>query len=69
MPLDVARMWHDFTMADKDNWWSWGWVIGATIGLGISRVLEIDSWLKYAVATVCALVCVGIENLIQKRKS
>ncbi len=67
--MDVAWMWHDFNMADKDSWWSWGGFIGVTIGLGISRKLELDTWLKIAVGVVCALVGVGIEDLIQKRKS
>jgi hypothetical protein len=68
MPLDVARMWHDFSM-DKDRWYSWGGFIGVTIGLGISRQMHLDTWLKIVVVLVCAFVCDGIQELIQNRKS
>jgi hypothetical protein len=69
MPLDVARMWHDFSMADKDRWFSIGGFIGATIGLGISRELHLDTWLKIVVVLICGGLCDGIQTLIQNRKS
>jgi uncharacterized membrane protein len=69
MPLDVARMWHDFSMADKDRWFSIGGFIGAGIGIAISRQMSFGTWVQIVVVIVFGTLGAGIQELIQNRKS
>jgi len=69
MPLDVARMWHDFGMADKNSWFSIGGFIGAGIGLAIVRHMQLHTWVGIVVWIGCGTLGAGIETLIQNRKS
>ena len=70
IPKDVARMWHGCgTQVDTyrmDDWLSWGGFIGVAIGLGISRLIHLDTWLKIVTVMVCGLLGAAIQNKIQK---
>ena len=49
-----------------DDWFSWGGFIGVAIGLGISRLIHLDTWLKIVTVMVCGLLGAAIQNKIQK---
>jgi len=70
IPKDVARMWHESgTQVDTyrmSDWYSWGGFIGVAVGLGISRFIHLDTWLKIVTVLVCGLLGAAIQEKIQK---
>ena len=70
IPKDVARMWHENgTQVDTcpmNDWISFGSIIGVTIGLGISRLMHLDTWLKIVTVIICAGIGGFIDDKLQK---
>jgi hypothetical protein len=63
-------MWHEsgtrvdnFRMSD---WYSWGGFIGVAVGLGISRLINLDTWLKIVTVIACAILGDLIDKKVRK---
>jgi len=48
------------------NWYSWGGFIGVAVGLGISRLAQLDTWLKIVTVIICAVLGDYIGKKLQK---
>jgi len=48
------------------DWYSLGGLIGAVIGLGISRLIHLDTWLKIVIVIICALLGDFIDGKVRK---
>jgi len=63
-------MWHGCgTQVDTlcmKNWYSWGGFIGVAVGLGISRLAQLDTWLKIVTVIICAVLGDYIGKKLQK---
>jgi hypothetical protein len=49
-----------------NDWISFGSIIGVTIGLGISRLMHLDTWLKIVTVIICAGIGGFIDDKLQK---
>ena len=48
------------------DWYSWGGFIGVAVGLGISRLMHLDTWLKIVTVIICALLGDFIDKKVRK---